>query len=128
MRSPSTSPLASNSRTKRCVLIRTLPDFHAQRRQIIDIEEAAVIDFVGSRAPESQTVGLGFQQFVQRIEILLVIRRPVVDALNTDTFSWINRATSALVAKREARRRLCISLSRARSATASGKALSRDGK
>ena len=50
---------------------------HAQRRQIIDIEETAIVDLVRCYTPESQPVGLGFQQFVERIKVPHIGRRAV---------------------------------------------------
>ncbi len=40
----------------------------AQRRQIVDIEEAAVVDILGRDAPGGEVIGLQVEQLVQRIE------------------------------------------------------------
>ncbi len=52
-------------------VVRGVEDFlplHAQRRQLVDVEKAAVVDLVGGHAPERQAVGLGVEQPVQQVE------------------------------------------------------------
>ena len=41
---------------------------HAQAHQVVHIEEAAVVDFFGGRAPGGQPVGLRVEQHVQAVE------------------------------------------------------------
>jgi hypothetical protein len=41
---------------------------HAQRRQVVDIEEATVVDVVGCNPPVGQPEGLRLEQLMQRIE------------------------------------------------------------
>ena len=41
---------------------------HPDRRQMVDIEEAAIIDLIGGHPPEGRPVGLGAEQFVQQVE------------------------------------------------------------
>ena len=41
---------------------------HVQRRQIVDVEKAAVIDLVRSHPPVRQAVALLLEQFVEEIE------------------------------------------------------------
>src|SRR5579864_4451484 len=54
--------------------------FHAQADQIIDIEEAAIVDLLSRHAPEGQPVHLRLQQAVQSVEALAVARRSIQHA------------------------------------------------
>ncbi len=47
---------------------------HAQRRQIVDFEEAPVVDLVRRHAPVREPIGLGLEQAVQRLEALGIAR------------------------------------------------------
>ena len=42
--------------------------FHANGRQIVDVEEAPVIDLVHGDAPEAETVGFALEQPFQAVE------------------------------------------------------------
>src|SRR2546429_5062808 len=42
--------------------------FHAQRGQLVDVEEAAIVDVVGRHAPRREAKDLRREQLVQRIE------------------------------------------------------------
>ncbi len=44
--------------------------FHAQAREIVDVEEAAIVDLVERRAPVRQPIRLDFEQAVQPVERL----------------------------------------------------------
>src|SRR5437762_768849 len=48
--------------------VENIRQFHADSRQIIDVEKPPVIDFLGRHSPESEAVGLSVQQFIQPIE------------------------------------------------------------
>ena len=52
-------------------LVRRVEDlrpFHAQGGQLVDVEEAAIVDLVGGDAPERQAIGLGVEQLVEQVE------------------------------------------------------------
>src|SRR3989441_10588816 len=51
--------------------------FHAQRRQLVDVEEAAIVDVVGRHAPRREAKDLRREQFVQRIEARRIARATV---------------------------------------------------
>ena len=51
--------------------------FDSQTRQLVDVEEAPVVDFIDGRAPIGQPIGLDFEQPVQSIETGTIPRRPV---------------------------------------------------
>ena len=42
--------------------------FHAQPDQVVDVEEAAVVDFFGGSAPGGQAIRLCIQQEMQTVE------------------------------------------------------------
>ncbi len=42
--------------------------FHSQARQLIDIEEAAIVDFLHRRPPVREPIDLRLQQPVQQVE------------------------------------------------------------
>ncbi len=52
--------------------------FHANGRQIVDVEEAPVIDFINRNAPEAEPVGFAFEQPFQAVEATR-IPSPAVD-------------------------------------------------
>ncbi len=61
-----------------CERLRGLEDFvalHAQCGQIVDVEEAPVVDLVCCDAPVSQAVGLRFDQRVQRVARVFMVER-----------------------------------------------------
>ena len=51
--------------------------FHAQANQVVDIEEAAIVDFLSRHAPERQPVRLRLQQAMKRVEAVAVPGRSV---------------------------------------------------
>src|SRR5258708_28221883 len=42
----------------------------AQADEVVDVEEAPIVDLVGRDAPERQAIGLAFEQLMQRAEAL----------------------------------------------------------
>ena len=54
-----------------------LGQLHADGRQLVDVEEAAVVDFLGGDPPEGQPVGLPLDQAVQQVETARVAGRAV---------------------------------------------------
>src|SRR5690625_1050374 len=52
--------------------------FHAQRGQIMNIEETAVVDLIRRRLPMRQTISLLLQQPVQSVERLRLTRTAVI--------------------------------------------------
>src|SRR5713101_6427419 len=50
---------------------------HPHPRQLLDVEEATVVNLVKSGFPESQPVRLGFQELVESIESLRLARDAV---------------------------------------------------
>src|SRR5262249_30220442 len=50
---------------------------HAQGGQVVDVEEAAIVDLVRGNAPVRKPVALVLQQFVQEIEAARVTDIPV---------------------------------------------------
>jgi hypothetical protein len=42
----------------------------AQADEVVDVEEAAIVDLVGCDAPERQAIGLALEQLMQRAEAL----------------------------------------------------------
>src|SRR5690349_10619096 len=42
--------------------------FHADRRQLVDVEEPSIVDLVGGDAPVGQSVCLVLQEFVEQVE------------------------------------------------------------
>ena len=69
MRRPSTLPAAARSSEKPCVASNTALVLHAQAGELVDVEEAAVVDLVGGDAPEREPVGL---RSMQRVQLVLV--------------------------------------------------------
>ena len=59
---------AARPRMKPCVASKTVRVFHPQRREIVDVEKAAVVDLVGGHAPVDESERLRFEQRVQRLE------------------------------------------------------------
>ena len=51
--------------------------FHAQTDQVIDIEKAAIVDFLARHPPERQPVHLRLQQVMKSVEALAVTRRSI---------------------------------------------------
>ena len=51
--------------------------FHAQRGQLVDIEETPVVDLFRGYTPVTETIDLGLQQSVQQIKTLRLARRTV---------------------------------------------------
>ena len=75
MRNPEIKPSA---RSLSHQLVRRRKDariLHAQPDQIVDVEEAPVIDLLARHAPERQPVRLLLQQLVQRIEAPRISRQ-----------------------------------------------------
>jgi hypothetical protein len=50
---------------------------HADRRELIDIEEASVVDLLAGHPPKCDSVSLLTQQLVEKVERPRVLRRPV---------------------------------------------------
>src|SRR5262245_15410001 len=50
--------------------LENLGQFHADRRQFIDIEKPPVVDLFARHSPESEAIGLRFNQSVQQIKAL----------------------------------------------------------
>ena len=48
--------------------------FHAQRREIVDVEEAAVVDLARAAPPESEPIVLRVEQRAQPARALLALR------------------------------------------------------
>ena len=44
--------------------------FHAQRSEVVDVEETTVVDLIRSDAPEGEPVGLRFEQGMQRLAVV----------------------------------------------------------
>ena len=62
------------------VSVRCLEDLrilHAQRRQIVDIKKAPIVDFVRCDPPVREPVGLRIEQHMQRVEARTVARDAV---------------------------------------------------
>ena len=51
--------------------------FHAQRGQVIDIEEPPVVDLFRRHAPVTQAIRLRLEQGVQQVNTVRVVRGPV---------------------------------------------------
>ena len=101
-----------------------LRQFHPDRREIVDVEEAAVIDFLRRHAPEGEPVRLLVQQLVERIEAARIAGRAVdLRQRLLDRLLHLRRFL-----QRRSSRRLMISFSRARSAIRSGSVSVRFGK
>ena len=125
MRRPVTAPAPTSSSNNRCVASKTSGSSIRMRGQIVDVEKAAVIDFLGRHAPEREAVGLIVQQFVEPIETAGIARSAIdlgerlVDRLP---------APASASSQRRSSRRLMISFSRARSAMRSGSVSLRRGR
>ena len=82
---------------------------HAQRREIVDVEEAPVVDLIDRDAPVRQPIRLRIEQRVERVEAARIARRAVERARRVASMCcWI----SGLRSSRRTSRRLCASLSR----------------
>ena len=57
--------------------IKDLRQFHPDRGEIVDVEEAAVIDLLRRDAPEGKAISLIIHQLIERIEAARVARRAV---------------------------------------------------
>ena len=49
-------------------LVENCSVFLAQSREIINVKKTAIVDVIGGDPPESQAIGLGFDEFVEFIE------------------------------------------------------------
>ena len=81
---------------------------HAQRREVVDVEEAPVVDLVDRYAPVRQSIRLRVEQRVESIEAARIARRAVEPRDVASMCCWI----SGLRSSRRTSRRLCASLSR----------------
>ena len=45
---------------------------HPDCGQVVDVEKAAIVDFVGSDAPKAQAIGLVIQDFLQGVEAVRI--------------------------------------------------------
>ena len=77
MRRPVTARAPTNSKHKLMRGVEDLGQFHANGGEVVDIEEAPVVDFLRGHAPEGEAIGLIVQQFVERIEAAPVAGRAV---------------------------------------------------
>ena len=120
-----TAPAADQFEEQTVRLVEDFRQFHPDRGEIVDVEEAPVIDFLRRDAPESEPIGLIVQQLVERVETARVARRAV------DLLSALSRSparTCGASWQRRSSRRLMISFSRVRSAIRSGSVSVRRGK
>ena len=99
-----------------------LGDFLAHRGQLVDGEEATVVDLLARRAERGEAVRLRIQQPVEGIEAMRLRLRSLGSPLKTRTVSAMARAACGEAAMRSASRRLATTCSRRRSATAPGHA------
>ncbi len=72
--------LAHERNISACTSRKDLRILHADGGEIIDVEEAAVIDLVDGDAPEAEAIGFAVEQFLQLVEAVRVAFAPV-DAL-----------------------------------------------
>src|SRR5581483_4472355 len=64
------SSLADQAEDQVMTIIEYPRVFHPDRSEVIDVEKAAVIDFLRSDAPEGQPVRLAIEEAVQEVEAL----------------------------------------------------------
>ena len=70
IRRPDTLPAQQHLEHQRVAVLKDRRVFHADGRQVVDVEEAAVIDFVAGRLPMGQAVDLGIEQPVEVVKAL----------------------------------------------------------
>ena len=46
--------------------------FHADRRQVVDVEEAAIVDLIAGNLPIGQAVNLGVQEAIEFVKALRI--------------------------------------------------------
>ncbi len=99
-------------------------ELHADGGQLVDVEEAAVVDLLGGDAPVRETVRLLVEQPVEVVEAPRVAALAVADA---DRLLDATRAPARSARPAAGRRRRITSFSRIRSARALGARVSVDG-
>src|SRR6266478_3701223 len=57
--------------------VENLRQFYPDRRQIVHVKKAAIINFFGSDPPVSEPVGLCIEQFIKRVEAARISRLAV---------------------------------------------------
>ena len=57
--------------------VEDLGILHADGRQVVDVEEAAIVDLVGGRLPVREPIDLGVEQLVEAVEAVRVAGRAV---------------------------------------------------
>ena len=72
MRKPFTAPLRDQFEEQAVRIFKDFRQFHADGCEIVDVEEAAVVDFLRRDAPESEPIGLIVQERVERVETACV--------------------------------------------------------
>ena len=65
---PVDAPVAQQLECKRMGPFEHLGIFHAERGQLVDVEEPAVVDLLGGDSPVRQSIGLRGEQRVQAVE------------------------------------------------------------
>ena len=107
------------------VLLKTVLVLGAKGGEIVDVEEATVIDVIGGDTPLGEAIRLGLDEFVQGVEAAGIVGRAVdCGYILDDEF----RNVFGDRAQRAARRRFCTSFSRLRSTFCSGVEPRRSGK
>ena len=124
MRRPVTLPARSSSKRLGVHQLQHRRLLDADRRQVVDVEEAPVVDLLGGDAPEAQAVGLVAQQRLERVEAARIARRP----FRASSARARPAATASLDAISAAMRFFTISFSRWRSRTCSPPRSDRDGR
>ena len=88
MRRPVTMPSAQQLEDAAVRRLEHLRLLHADGRQLVDVEEAAVVDLVGRHPPEGQPVGLGVEQRLEPVEAARVARPAVERRARLASIAW----------------------------------------
>ena len=76
--------------------IKNFRHFHANGREIVYVEKATVVDFLGSNPPVGQPIRLRVEQFIQFIETARVSGSPIdLDKRFLDRFLHLGRFLGA---------------------------------
>ena len=104
--------------------LENLRQLDANRSEIVDVEEAPVIDLLRGDAPETEAVDLAIEQLVKRIEAAGIARA----CLRTPAWASIASTASGHSSQRRTSLRLTTSFSRARSSIFCGFCSVRSGR
>ena len=74
MRKPVTAPVRDQFEEKLVRRLENLRHFHPDRGQVVDVEEAPVVDLLRGHPPEGEPIGLLVEQRVKRVEAARVAR------------------------------------------------------